>query len=227
MKGKSARVARRWPPEGIPRSADPLLIVGLCAAYAAFGVTFRGSRSAFWGRMTRTGLGLGTVALAAEPSLLRLRPSRRYAATGAASAAALYAIFRAGDLMARRIMPAGADEIADIYSLRSLEPAGTIAARLALVIGPAEELFWRGFVQARLRRRYGDTTGTVLASAAYGGAHLVTGNATLVGAATVAGAYWGALSAAGASMESLMASHVVWDILTFLVAPTAPVHPPA
>lgn len=224
MTRKQARVARRWRTELL--SDDPLLIGGLGAAYAAFAITFRGSRGAFWGRMTRTGLGLGTLTLAAEPSLRRLRPSRRPAVTGAASAAALYGIFRAGDVMARRIMPAGADQITDIYALRSLEPAGTIAARLALVIGPAEELFWRGFVQARLRRRYGDLTGTVLASVAYGGAHLATGNATLVGAATVAGAYWGALSTAGASMESLIASHVLWDILTFLVAPTTPVPPP-
>lgn len=219
-------MVRRWLAGPGPRPDDPLLIGGLCCAYAAFGVTFRGSRGAFWDRMTRTGLGLGTLSLVAEPSLRRLRPSRRSAVTGAASAAALYAIFRAGDVMARRIMPAGAEEIADIYQLRSLEPAGKIAARLAFVIGPAEELFWRGFVQARLRRRYGDTTGTVLATAAYGGAHLVTGNATLVGAATVAGAYWGALATAGASMESLMASHVAWDIVTFLVAPTASVPPP-
>lgn len=201
---------------------DPLLAAALTAAYAGFAITFRGRRTAFWDRMTLTGLSLGGLALAAEPALRRPRPSLRAAAAGAASAAGLYAIFRTGDVIARRIMPAGADEIADIYRLRSLEPAATIAVRLALVIGPAEELFWRGFVQARLRRRYGDTAGTVLASAAYGGAHLVTANATLVGAATVAGAFWGTLYAAGASMESLIASHVLWDIVTFLVAPTEP-----
>lgn len=206
--------------------ADPLLVLGLAGAYAAFALTFQGPRSEFWRRMTRTGIGLGTLSLTTEPALRQLRPARRAATTGAASAAALYAVFRVGDVLARRIMPAGAAEIGDIYALRSLEPAGTIAARLSLVIGPAEELFWRGFVQARLRRRYGDVCGTVMATAAYGGAHLVTRNATLVGAATVAGAYWGVLSTAGASMESLIASHVVWDIVTFLVAPTAPAAPP-
>jgi len=207
------------------RVDDPVLIGGLACAYAAFGVTFRGSRSAFWTRMTGTGLALGGLALSVEPSLRRLRPTRHAAAGGAASAAALYGIFRVGDVLARRIMPAGAEEIGDIYLLRTLEPAGRIAVRLALVIGPAEELFWRGLVQARLRRRYGDLAGTALATAAYGGAHLATGNATLVGAASVAGAYWGALSMAGASMESLIVSHLLWDLVTFLVAPTAPTPP--
>ena len=203
-------------------AADPLLLAGLAGAYAAFALTFRGPRRVFWRRMTGTGLALGGLALTAEPPLRRLRPTGRAVATGAASATALYGIFRIGDVLARRIMPAGAEEIGAVYALRALEPAGRIAARLAFVIGPAEELFWRGLVQARLRRRYGDARGTVLASAAYGGAHLVTGNATLVGAATVAGAYWGGLSTAGTSMESLIASHVLWDIATFLVAPTAP-----
>lgn len=207
------------------RVDDPVLIGGLACAYAAFGVTFRGSRSSFWTRMTGTGLALGGLALSVEPSLRRLRPTRHAVAGGAASAAALYGIFRVGDVLARRIMPAGAEEIGDIYLLRTLEPAGRIAVRLALVIGPAEELFWRGLVQARLRRRYGDLAGTALATAAYGGAHLATGNATLVGAASVAGAYWGALSTAGASMESLIVSHLLWDLVTFLVAPTAPTPP--
>lgn len=207
------------------RVDDPVLIGGLACAYAAFGVTFRGSRSSFWTRMTGTGLALGGLALSVEPSLRRLRPTRHAAAGGAASAAALYGIFRVGDVLARRIMPAGAEEIGDIYLLRTLEPAGRIAVRLALVIGPAEELFWRGLVQARLRRRYGDLAGTALATAAYGGAHLATGNATLVGAASVAGAYWGVLYTAGASMESLIVSHLLWDLVTFLVAPTAPTPP--
>lgn len=201
-------------------------MAGLAAAYAAFGLTFRGPREAFWRRMTLTGAGLGTLALVAEPALRRLRPTRSALAGGAASAAVLYGVFRVGDVLARRIMPAGGEEISDIYRLRSLEPAVQIAARLALVIGPAEELFWRGLVQGRLRRRYGDAAGTALASAVYGGAHLVTGNATLIGAATVAGSYWGLLSTAGASMESLITSHLLWDIVTFLVAPTTPVDPP-
>ena len=40
---------------------------------------------------------------------------------------------------------------------------------------------------------------------------------TLVGAA---GAFWYALRAAGVPMPALIASHVAWDLWTFLVAPT-------
>jgi membrane protease YdiL (CAAX protease family) len=203
------------------RSAgDPLLVAALVCAYAAFAWTFRGPRHRFWNRMTITGLSLGTFALFAEGSVANERPRRGDAAPGAASAAGLYAIFLLGDAAASRIMPRGREEIDCVYSLRSLEPPAKIATRLALVIGPAEELFWRGFVQRRMSRRLGTTRGWMLASAAYGAAHIVAGNATLVGAATVAGSYWGALAAAGATMTSLIASHVFWDVGIFLLAPT-------
>ena len=188
-----------------------LLALAVAGAYTAFGLTFRGQRERFWDRMTMTGLALGTLALVADRDAKRVRIGPREAVLGLASAAGLYAIFRAGDPLARRTMPRGAAEIGDIYALRALRPRGELAARLALVIGPAEELFWRGLVQ----RRAGYLTTTAL----YGGAHLVTENATLVGAATVAGAYWGLLRAIGVPLGALVVSHVAWDIWIFLVAP--------
>ena len=117
-----------------------------------------------------------------------------------------------GDTLARQVMPKGGQEIGDIYALRSLRPKDELALRLGLVIGPAEELFWRGFVQGR--------AGFFAAAALYGGAHVVTRNATLVGAAAVAGAYWGLLRALGVPLGALVVSHVAWDIWIFLVAPT-------
>jgi hypothetical protein len=56
--------------------------------------------------------------------------------------------------------------------------------------------------------------------AAYGSAHLVTGNLTLIGAASVAGAFWGALHARGVPMGALIVSHMAWDVWIFLIAPT-------
>lgn len=189
-----------------------LLALGIAAAFAAFGLTFRGPRERFWDRMTLTGLVLGAFALANDRDARRVAIGPRELALGAASAAGLYSLFKIGDVVARRIMPRGGEEIGDIYALRALRPRGELAARLALVIGPAEELFWRGFVQ----RRAGFLTTALL----YGGAHIVTENGTLVGAATVAGAYWGLQRALGVPLGALVVSHVVWDVWIFLVAPT-------
>jgi len=129
---------------------------------------------------------------------------------------------KVGDRLARLILPQGSAEIRAIYGLETLRPRKELAARLAFIIGPAEELFWRGLLQARFMRRYGTVPGLVLATAAYGGAHIVTGNLTLIAAATVAGAFWGALAALGVPPGALIISHSTWDVFTFLVAPTAP-----
>jgi membrane protease YdiL (CAAX protease family) len=201
---------------------DGTTAIALGAAYAAFALTFRGPRTRFWQRMTLTGLALGTLAVAAEPGLRETRPKPKDLAAGLAAAGGLYAIFRVGDQMARRIMPTGGQDIDEVYALRRLRPVAEIAARLAFVIGPAEELFWRWFLQRRLARRFGRWRGAALAASAYGGAHLVTANPTLTGAAATAGAYWSALAAAGLSMPALIASHVAWDLWIFLVAPTGP-----
>jgi hypothetical protein len=142
---------------------------------------------------------------------------------GLVSAAALHATFQAGDRFARRYVPSGERDIADIYALRELRPRGEIAARLATIIGPAEELFWRGYVQAGLTATFGRWPGAALAALAYGGVHLVTGNFTLFGAAGIAGAHWCLLYAAGVPLGALVVSHVTWDIWIFLVQPTQPV----
>ena len=205
------------------RRLDPLLMAGLAGAYGAFAATFRGPRDRFWERMTHTGVALGTLALATEPELRRTRIRARDVGLGLASAAGLYGIFRFGDRAARQIMPRGAEEIGEVYALRALRPKPEIAARLALVIGPAEELFWRGFVLRRSQRRYGRWRGAAIAALKYGGAHVVTGNGTLTGAATAAGAYWSALAAWGMPMGALVVSHVAWDIWIFLIQPTQPV----
>ena len=194
------------------RRANPLTVLALGTAFGLFALTFRGDRRRFWERMTLTGFVLGNMALANDGELRRMRPRGRDVALGVGSAALLYGIFQIGDRLARAVLPRGTNEIREIYRLRTLAPADEIAFRLAAVIGPAEELFWRGLVQRR--------AGGVAAAAAYGGAHLVTGNTTLIGAATIAGIYWGLLRALGMSMPALITSHIAWDIWIFLLAPT-------
>jgi hypothetical protein len=196
--------------------------LGLGLAFVLFGFTFRGPRHRFWPQMTRTGLLLGGLALATEPALRRTRIHPGDVAAGLASAGVLYAIFQIGDRLARLLMPQGGADIEAIYSLKKLRPRPELMARLGFIIGPAEEFFWRGFVQERLMRRYGRLKGTILGTAAYGGAHLVSGNLTLIGAASVAGAFWGGLFGLGLPLGALIVSHVVWDIVIFLIAPTAP-----
>ena len=196
------------------------LALGLLGAVAAFSATFNGPRDRFWSRMTRTGIGLGSFALLTSNRSRRLRPRWWHVPAGLASAGLLYLTFRTGDRFARRFVPGGDAQIRAIYALRSLRPKPEIAARLALLIGPAEEIFWRGLVQSALMRRYGRWPGAAFAALAYGGVHVVTGNFTLIGAAGVAGAHWCTLYAAGVPLGALIVSHTTWDIWIFLLQPT-------
>ncbi len=198
-----------------------VLGLGLLAATACFTATFRGPRDRFGSRMTLTGLSLGSAALLASgPARDGLRLRRWHLLAGLASAGVLYLTFQAGDRFARRFVPGGDRQIREIYTLRTLRPQGEIALRLATVIGPAEELFWRGLVQASLMRLAGRWRGGALAALAYGGVHLVTGNFTLMGAAGIAGAHWCVLYSAGVPLGALVVSHVAWDVWIFLVQPT-------
>jgi membrane protease YdiL (CAAX protease family) len=195
-------------------------LIGLALAVPLWSFVFRSKRGNFWTRMTFGAGGLGLYALVARPELLDERPQRRDLAPGLLSAAGLYCIFQIGDRMARRIMPSGAEDISSVYELRTLAPVPLIAGLLVSVIGPSEELFWRGLVQAAFVRRMGKARGTLAAAAAYGAVHLVTGNLTLTAAATTAGSYWGAEYALRERLRPLIVSHILWDVWIFLMAPT-------
>jgi membrane protease YdiL (CAAX protease family) len=202
------------------KKSKSLLVFGAALAFGFFGLTFRGPKKRFWDRMTATGLSLGSLALVSQPELRKTRISFKDILLGIGSAAALYGIFHIGDRLSRKIVPNGGQQIDDIYKLKRIRPRQELMARLGLVIGPAEELFWRGFLQEGLMEHFGRFWGWVLGTASYGGAHIVSGNFTLVGAATVAGGFWGGLYALGMPLGALIVSHILWDNLIFLIAPT-------
>jgi membrane protease YdiL (CAAX protease family) len=195
--------------------------VGLGLAGLVWTAAFRG-RSHFWEKMA---IGVGTMGVFAVTANSELRSSRnrprlRDLGVGLASAAALYGIFRAGDRFARRVMPTGADDIAEVYARRRAAPRWFIASALALMIAPGEELFWRGLVNGYLMQRLGRVTGSALGAVIYGGIHLITGNLTLTGAAGVAGAWWSLQYLFEGRLPAAVVSHVAWDLWIFLVQPT-------
>jgi membrane protease YdiL (CAAX protease family) len=217
-------MAETSPARGGPNSPDGpgaiALGIAAVAATVAFTATFRGPRERFWSRMTYTGLGLGSLALLTSPPARRAGIRWWHVPLGLLSAGILYLTFQVGDRFARRFVPSGDREIREIYALRTLRPKEEIATRLATIVGPAEELFWRGLVQEALMRRFGRWPGAALAAMAYGGVHVTSGNFTLLGAAGVAGAHWCTLYAMGVPLGALIVSHVAWDVWIFLVQPT-------
>lgn len=186
---------------------------------AAFGYAFRGARFSFWTRMAAGVGGLGLLGLYKDRSGLS-KPRPMDLAAGAASAGLLYCVFQVGDRLARRLMPRGADNIASIYDLRRQAPKPVIAGLLGFIIAPGEELFWRGLIQKRLARRRPVGVAVPLGAALYAGVHVPTLNPTLVGAAGVAGLFWGAQYSIQRRLAPVIISHIIWDIWIFLIAPT-------
>ena len=195
-------------------------LVGLAGAAVLWTVAFRG-KSGFWAKMAAGVGSLGLYALWANPDLRKTRVRPADVARGMASAGLLYGIFQIGDRFARKVMPNGGAEIDDIYRKRGLAPDPFIAATLALLIAPGEELFWRGLVNRYLAQQLGPVAGNAAGATIYGAIHLVSGNLTLTGAAGVAGAFWSLEHLAQGRMAPLIVSHVAWDVWIFLVRPTA------
>ena len=138
---------------------------------------------------------------------------------GIVSAIALYAVFAAGRAAALGLFPFASEGIGRVYALRSGVPLFRIVLLIAVLIGPGEELFWRGFFQENAGARTGRRAGFVLASLLYTSVHLASGNIMLVLAAAVCGVFWGWLYLRFRSPLLNVVSHTVWDLLVFVVFP--------
>jgi membrane protease YdiL (CAAX protease family) len=86
-------------------------------------------------------------------------------------------------------------------------------------MGPAEEIYWHGFVQRRLTGRYGATVGVLATAVVYTLVHVVSLNFMLVAAAGVCGLYWGLLFQREKNLIPLIISHALWDFLIFVLFP--------
>ena len=143
----------------------------------------------------------------------------RKAALGVASAGLLYAIFAAGRVVALRVFPFAGAGIAHVYTLKEGVPLVRVILLIGLVIGPGEELFWRGFFQEWTGAAAGRTYGLVFTAMLYTAVHLASGNVMLVIAAAVCAVFWGWLYLRSRSPVLNMISHAVWDLLVFVVFP--------
>ncbi len=200
-------------------------LVGIAAAALLWAVMFSpltAGRVNFWALMFPAAALLGAYALLGTPGR-RLRAiyrwRRPWPVVGIVAAAALYGVFVLGDLLTGALFPAAERQIARIYDIRGALPAWAIALGLALLVGPAEEVFWRGFVQDRLQGRFGPLRGMLLGVAAYTGVHLWSLNPMLILAAGVCGLFWGWMFVRFRNVWPGIISHALWDVTIFILAP--------
>nr|WP_042356668.1 type II CAAX endopeptidase family protein [Bacillus rubiinfantis] len=90
---------------------------------------------------------------------------------------------------------------------------------LVLVAAPGEELFWRGFVQKRLLRYVKPAFAIITGALLYASVNIYTGSILLVLASFLSGIVWGTLYYRKKSMPLVIVSHIIFDLLIFIILP--------
>ena len=139
---------------------------------------------------------------------------------GVVIAAALWGVFYVGDKLSQLMFDFARPQVDSIYDMKSSSDLWRIGLSLLLLIGPVEEIFWRGFVQKNLSDLYSDNVGFIITLICYTAIHIPSGNFMLIMAAMVAGGFWGLLYRIWPqSFTALVISHALWDTAAFVLFP--------
>ena len=200
-------------------SAGPLIgTVALAAVLWVF--AFRMGGAGFWIKISLSAVLLAGLAFRFQPNLKEsIRFKGRTILLGLLSAVALYLLFWSGQVVSTFLFPFASPQIGEIYGLGRGVEAWQVALILFFVTGPAEEIYWRGFLQRRLSARWGGFRGYLVATALYAGVHLCTMNFMLICAAALAGAFWGLIYWRTGDLGANIVSHSVWTAAAFAVLP--------
>jgi membrane protease YdiL (CAAX protease family) len=194
-------------------------LVGLAVAAVAWGLLFALGREGFWPRAAAAGATIGAYGLVVRRGDLGdlFRPTVADVALGVVSAILLWVVFWVGDRLVARVLPSLSREVDDLYAVRG-EATVRLMPLVLAVIGPAEEIFWRGLVQAR--------AGIAVALVAYALVHVWERKPILLVAAVVGGAAWGGLFAWTGTLVAPIVSHLLWDLAIIVWFPTRRSAPP-
>jgi len=199
----------------------PLPLIGTVILATLFWfVTFYLTWSSFWIKISFSAATLAILSLLLQPDRKeRIRIDARAVALGLVSAAVLYFIFWTGKAVSALILPFAGGQIGGIYDKGAGTPMWAIALLLFFVTGPSEELYWRGYLQKNLMMRFGQWQGWLLATAIYTAVHIWSFNFMLIGAAAVAGAFWGVMYWRLKNLAPVIISHSIWSAVIFAVFP--------
>lgn len=177
--------------------------------------------SNFWVNMSMAALVLTAFAVKGNNGL---HPDMKHLAghlvLGVAIAFALWGVFWAGDKISQLLFSFARGQVDNVYGMKAGSSPVLIAILLLFVIGPAEEYFWRGYVQKTMSELMGATASMFVTAIIYALVHVWSMNFMLVMAALVAGGFWGLLYRIRPSLlPALVVSHAVWDALVFIILP--------
>ena len=135
-------------------------------------------------------------------------------------AVALWGVFWLGDKFSQLLFDFARPQVDTIYGMKEGESPWLLTALLLLLIGPAEEIFWRGYVQEAISKRWNANIGFVVTTLVYALVHAGSFNFMLLMAALVAGMAWGLLYRFFPErFTAIIISHAIWDAAVFIWFP--------
>lgn len=139
---------------------------------------------------------------------------------GLGSAIAIWGVFYVGDKVSDLLFSFARPQVDQVYGMKIGSSPYLISFILLFVIGPAEEIFWRGYVQKSLSKYWNPNIGFVVTTLIYALVHVWAFNFMLFMAALVVGAIWGLMYRLKPnSLSALIISHAVWDFMVFILFP--------
>ncbi len=175
----------------------------------------------FWLMMTCSALILSGLSSLFNPDWWkRLQWTWGNVLLGIVIAAALWGIFWVGDKVSSLLFDFARPQVNAIYGIKEGASPWLLSALMILLIGPAEEIFWRGYVQQKFSEKFGANAGFAVATLLYALVHVSSCNFMLIMAALVAGVVWGGLYRFFPDrFSAIVVSHAVWDAAVFLWFP--------
>lgn len=205
-------------------SSNTKPIIGILIATVLWGVMFSPCTAPhvnFWITMTISGIILTSYSLWADKTCLKpIRLGLVDVLLGIGIAVALWGVFWIGDKVSSWMFNFARPQVDTIYGMKDGENPWILSFLLLFIIGPAEEIFWRGYLQNNLSKRFSPNIGFILTTLAYSLVHIFKFNFMLIMAAAVAGFIWGLLYRFFPNrLGAIVLSHALWDCAVFIWFP--------
>ena len=175
----------------------------------------------FWVMMTLSGMTLTVYSTLASPGWWKdVKLDMTNVIMGVVLAAALWGVFWLGEFFSTMLFDFARPQVDMIYGMKEGENPWVLSALMLFIIGPAEEIFWRAYLQKNLSSRWNPNIGFVVTTILYSIVHLSKFNFMLIMAAMVAGFVWGlAYRLFPEKLGAIILSHALWDCAVFIWFP--------